>query len=60
MIDAVSFYKVAFSAKEVSLTFQPKRKAEQVVPLLKSAELELGRCSIFVSDDALVSVSRIL
>lgn len=48
--DAVQFYKVAFGAEEVSRTVHPKRKAEQELPLLLSAELKLGSFSFLVSD----------
>ncbi|PSR86307.1 Glyoxalase-like domain protein [Actinidia chinensis var. chinensis] len=48
--DAVQFYKAAFGAEEVSRTMHPKRKAEQELPLILSAELKLGPSSILVSD----------
>lgn len=49
--DAVSFYKAAFGAEEVGRTLHPKRKAEQDVPLVLSAELKLaGGFSILISD----------
>ncbi|XP_027092593.1 uncharacterized protein At5g48480 [Coffea eugenioides] len=48
--DAVQFYKVAFGAEEVNRTVHPKRKAEQELPLLLSAELKLGSFSFLVSD----------
>ncbi|EPS57806.1 hypothetical protein M569_17011 [Genlisea aurea] len=48
--DAVEFYKAAFGAEEVSRVNHPKRKAEQEVPLLLSAELKLGSSVIVVSD----------
>ncbi|XP_057514090.1 uncharacterized protein At5g48480-like [Actinidia eriantha] len=48
--DAVQFYKAAFGAEEVSRTMHPKRKAEQELPLILSAELKLGPSFILVSD----------
>ncbi|CAL5353385.1 unnamed protein product [Camellia sinensis] len=48
--DAVEFYKAAFGAEEVNRTMHPKRKAEQELPLVLSAELKLGSSSILVSD----------
>lgn len=48
--EAVQFYKAAFGAEEVSRVNHPKRKAEQEVPLILSAELKLGSSSIIVSD----------
>ncbi|XP_042040441.1 uncharacterized protein At5g48480-like isoform X2 [Salvia splendens] len=53
--EAVQFYKAAFGAEEVSRVNDPKRKAEQELPLIRSAELKIGS-SIFVvsglSDDS--------
>ncbi|KAL0369907.1 UNVERIFIED_CONTAM: hypothetical protein Sangu_0308800 [Sesamum angustifolium] len=48
--DAVQFYKAAFGAEEVSRLNHTKRKAEQELPLVLSAELKLGSSSIVVSD----------
>ncbi|KAL3517883.1 hypothetical protein ACH5RR_020472 [Cinchona calisaya] len=48
--DAVQFYKTAFGAEEVNRTVHPKRKAEQELPLLLSAELKLGYSSFLVTD----------
>ncbi|KAK4440966.1 hypothetical protein Salat_0431500 [Sesamum alatum] len=48
--DAVQFYKAAFGAEEVNRVNHPKRKAEQELPLVLSAELKLGSSSIVVSD----------
>ncbi|GMN50205.1 hypothetical protein TIFTF001_019366 [Ficus carica] len=48
--DAVQFYKTAFGAEEVSRTVHPKRKAEQELPLVLSAELKLAGFTILVSD----------
>ncbi|KAL6516392.1 hypothetical protein OROGR_019697 [Orobanche gracilis] len=48
--DAVQFYKAAFGAEEVSRVNHPKRKAEQEIPLVLSAELKLGSSTIVVSD----------
>lgn len=50
--DAVQFYKAAFGAEEVSRTVHPKRKAEQELPLVLSAELKLAGFTILVSDRA--------
>lgn len=48
--DAILFYKEAFGAEEVNRVNHPKRKAEQELPLVFSAELKIGSSSIFVSD----------
>ncbi|KAL6967939.1 hypothetical protein U1Q18_052437 [Sarracenia purpurea var. burkii] len=48
--DAVLFYKAAFGAEEVTRTVHPKRKADQELPLILSAELKLGSSYILVSD----------
>lgn len=48
--DAVQFYKTAFGAVEVSRFTQPKRKADQELPLVISAELKLGSAVFLVSD----------
>uniref|UniRef100_A0A5B6Z2G4 VOC domain-containing protein n=1 Tax=Davidia involucrata TaxID=16924 RepID=A0A5B6Z2G4_DAVIN len=48
--DAVQFYKAAFGAEEVNRTMHPKRKADQELPLILSAELKLGSSSILISD----------
>ncbi|KAL8531105.1 hypothetical protein ACS0TY_007932 [Phlomoides rotata] len=48
--DALQFYKAAFGAEEVSRVNHPKRKAEQEIPLLLSAELKLGSSTIVISD----------
>ncbi|KAL3531044.1 hypothetical protein ACH5RR_010366 [Cinchona calisaya] len=48
--DAVQFYKMAFGAEEVTRTMHPKRKADQELPLLLSAELKLCSSSFLVSD----------
>ncbi|KAJ8449051.1 hypothetical protein Cgig2_004106 [Carnegiea gigantea] len=48
--DAVQFYKSAFGAEEVSRTLHPKRKAEQELPLVLSAELKLGSAVFSVAD----------
>lgn len=48
--DAVQFYKAAFGAEEVNRTMHPKRKADQELPLLLSAELQLGSSTFLVSD----------
>ncbi|KAG8388864.1 hypothetical protein BUALT_Bualt02G0169400 [Buddleja alternifolia] len=48
--DAVQFYKAAFGAEEVSRVNHPKRKADQDLPLVLSAELKLGSSTVVVSD----------
>lgn len=48
--DAVQFYKAAFGAEELNRVNDPKRKAEQELPLIRSAELKIGS-SIFVVSD---------
>ncbi|CAH1417504.1 uncharacterized protein At5g48480 [Lactuca sativa] len=48
--DAVAFYKAAFGAEEVNRVSHPKRKADQELPLLLSAEIKLGSSSILISD----------
>ncbi|XP_050204277.1 uncharacterized protein At5g48480 [Mercurialis annua] len=48
--DAVQFYKAAFGATETRRTTQPKRKADQELPHIISAQLLLAGVSIFVSD----------
>ena len=48
--DAVQFYKAAFSAEEIGRTMHPKRKAEQELPHVLSAQLKLGDSTILVSD----------
>lgn len=48
--DAVQFFKVAFGAEEVNRVMNPKRKADQELPLILSAELKLGSSFIIVSD----------
>ncbi|KAK9281961.1 hypothetical protein L1049_004870 [Liquidambar formosana] len=48
--DAVQFYKAAFGAEELSRTMHPKRKADQELPLILSAQLKLGSSIILVSD----------
>ncbi|KAL4354056.1 hypothetical protein GQ457_06G027970 [Hibiscus cannabinus] len=50
--DAVQFYKSAFGAVEVGRTLHPKRKAEQELPHILSAQLELAGSIILVSDVA--------
>lgn len=48
--DAVLFYKEAFGAEEVNRVTHPKRKADQELPLVISAELKVGSSTIIVSD----------
>ncbi|KAK3001860.1 hypothetical protein RJ639_022129 [Escallonia herrerae] len=48
--DAVQFYKAAFGAEEGVRVMHPKRKADQELPLVLSAELKLGSSAFLVSD----------
>ncbi|KAM7265925.1 hypothetical protein ACFE04_003608 [Oxalis oulophora] len=48
--DAVSFYKAAFGAAETGRTVSSKRKADQELPLILSAQLELAGVTFVVSD----------
>lgn len=48
--DAIQFYKSAFGAEELGRTMHPKRKAEQELPLILSAQLKLGGSTFLVSD----------
>ncbi|CAI9770678.1 unnamed protein product [Fraxinus pennsylvanica] len=48
--DAVQFYKTAFGAEELSRVMHPKRKADQEIPLVLSAELKIGSAIVVVSD----------
>ncbi|KAI9177079.1 hypothetical protein LWI28_010814 [Acer negundo] len=48
--DAVQFYKNAFGAEETGRTMHTKRKAEQELPLILSAQLQIGSFTILVSD----------
>ncbi|CAL9040986.1 uncharacterized protein At5g48480-like [Musa acuminata AAA Group] len=47
---AVQFYKAAFGAKELRRVAHPKRKAEQELPLILSAELKIGSSFLLVND----------
>ncbi|KAK9747834.1 hypothetical protein RND81_02G017500 [Saponaria officinalis] len=51
-VDAVAFYKAAFGAEEVSRVMHSKRKAEQELPLVLSADLKLCSSIFSVSDFA--------
>ncbi|KAL5798294.1 hypothetical protein ACOSQ2_003114 [Xanthoceras sorbifolium] len=48
--DAVQFYKNAFGAVETGRSMHTKRKAEQELPLILSAQLQIGGFSFLVSD----------
>ncbi|XP_022004038.1 uncharacterized protein At5g48480-like [Helianthus annuus] len=50
VVDAVAFYKAAFGAEEVNRVNHPKRKADQELPVLISAEIKLANSSFLVSD----------
>ncbi|CAO2818986.1 unnamed protein product [Amaranthus hypochondriacus] len=49
-VDAVQFYKSAFGAEEVGREVHPKRKADQELPQVISADLKLGSSVFSVSD----------
>ncbi|CAK7349444.1 unnamed protein product [Dovyalis caffra] len=55
--DAVQFYKAAFGAVETCRNTQPKRKAEQELPHIISAQLQLAGYTFVVSDLAEDSAS---
>ncbi|CAN0898058.1 Uncharacterized protein At5g48480 [Linum grandiflorum] len=48
--EAVEFYKAAFGAVETGRTTHPKRKADQELPQIISAQLQLAGTTILVSD----------
>nr|XP_023891340.1 uncharacterized protein At5g48480-like [Quercus suber]POE62027.1 uncharacterized protein CFP56_56417 [Quercus suber] len=48
--EAILFYKAAFGAEELGRTLHPKRKADQELPLILSAQLSLAGSTILVSD----------
>ncbi|XP_077229489.1 uncharacterized protein At5g48480-like [Tasmannia lanceolata] len=48
--DAIQFYKAAFGAEELKREMHPKRKADQELPLILSADLKLGSSVFIVSD----------
>ncbi|KAL0889900.1 hypothetical protein Bca101_013883 [Brassica carinata] len=48
--EAVAFYKAAFDATETGHSLYPKRKADQELPHLVSAEIKLAGATIVVSD----------
>ncbi|CAN7045261.1 hypothetical protein IGI04_008240 [Brassica rapa subsp. trilocularis] len=48
--DAVAFYKAVFGAEETGHSLYPKRKADQELPHLVSAELNLAGTTVVVSD----------
>ncbi|VVB15416.1 unnamed protein product [Arabis nemorensis] len=48
--DAVSFYKSVFGAVESGHSLYPKRKADQELPHLLSAELQLAGSTVLVCD----------
>ncbi|XP_058739529.1 uncharacterized protein At5g48480-like [Vicia villosa] len=48
--DAVTFYKNVFGAEEVSRTLNPKRKADQEIPHVLSAELKIAGSTFLVAD----------
>ncbi|XP_019058667.1 PREDICTED: uncharacterized protein At5g48480-like [Tarenaya hassleriana] len=48
--DAIQFYKSAFGAVECGRSLNPKRKADQELPHILSAELQLAGFAFLVSD----------
>ncbi|CAN1130879.1 Uncharacterized protein At5g48480 [Linum perenne] len=50
--EAVEFYKAAFGYVETSRTTHPKRKADQELPQIISAQLQLAGSTILVSDNS--------
>ncbi|PIA35867.1 hypothetical protein AQUCO_03400036v1 [Aquilegia coerulea] len=48
--EAIQFYKSAFGAEELNRDIHPKRKADQELPLILSAELKLASSVIIISD----------
>lgn len=48
--DAVLFYKTAFGAEEVNRVSQPKRKADQELPVVVSAEIKVAGSTFIVKD----------
>lgn len=48
--DAVTFYKSVFGAVETGHSLYPKRKADQELPHVLSAELKLAGSTFVVSD----------
>ncbi|XP_021907426.1 uncharacterized protein At5g48480 [Carica papaya] len=48
--DAIQFYKAAFGAVEIGRSLYPKRKAEEELPHILTAQLEIGGSIILVSD----------
>ncbi|CAN1269184.1 Uncharacterized protein At5g48480 [Linum perenne] len=50
--EAVEFYKAAFGYVETGRTTHPKRKADQELPQIISAQLQLAGSTILVSDNS--------
>ncbi|KAJ6333985.1 hypothetical protein OIU78_010983 [Salix suchowensis] len=48
--DAIQFYKAAFGAVETCRSTQPKRKADQELPHIVSAVLQLAGSTFIVAD----------
>ncbi|KAI3992857.1 hypothetical protein MKX01_028156 [Papaver californicum] len=48
--EAIQFFKTAFGAEELKRDLHPKRKADQELPSVVSAELKLGSFVFVVSD----------
>lgn len=56
--DAVAFYKDVFGATETGHSLYPKRKADQELPHVVSAEIKLAGATIVVSDVSVHSGSK--
>ncbi|KAF8402211.1 hypothetical protein HHK36_013163 [Tetracentron sinense] len=57
--EAVQFYKAAFGAEELKRSMHPKRKADQELPLILSAELKLGSSVLLVCDQTDECVAKV-
>ncbi|KAH0923659.1 hypothetical protein HID58_023677 [Brassica napus] len=57
--DAVAFYKDVFGATETGHSLYPKRKADQELPHVVSAEIKLAGATIVVSDVSVHSGSNV-
>ncbi|CAF2089713.1 unnamed protein product [Brassica napus] len=57
--DAVAFYKDVFGATETGHSLYPKRKADQELPHVVSAEIKLAGATVVVSDVSVHSGSNV-
>ncbi|CAG7872438.1 unnamed protein product [Brassica rapa] len=57
--DAVAFYKDVFGATETGHSLYPKRKADQELPHVVSAEINLAGATVVVSDVSVHSGSNV-